>query len=185
MYNLPAFLLPALHSTLSPLLVGKIDTSKVATTNVYTYLTAIGVILNDGLPQAAWTLIGDQATRSDTSRISLIYTLVLFQVICGLVTSGVVMSNARASVLLYPDDLRNTSLIYVRLTSMLTLSSAIEMAVSNCSRALDRPDVPLFMNIVKFILNMLFDVTIMSQFHTGAPASIYEQSSCYPTSLQL
>lgn len=37
-FNLGAFLLPALYSTLSKLWVAKIDSSKVVTTDIYTYI---------------------------------------------------------------------------------------------------------------------------------------------------
>jgi hypothetical protein len=78
-FSFLTFLLPALYSTLSKLWVANIDSSQVVTTDVYTYLSVVAQILNDGLPRTAWLIIGDNSTRTPASRIGLSYTLVVFQ----------------------------------------------------------------------------------------------------------
>ena len=57
-FNLGAFLLPALYSTLSKLWIAKLDSTQVLTTDVYTYIGVIAQVLNDGLPRSAWLIIG-------------------------------------------------------------------------------------------------------------------------------
>jgi Na+-driven multidrug efflux pump len=47
------------------------------------------------------------------------------------------------------------------------LSSAIEVAVSNATRALDKPDVPLVISSIKVLTNILLDLLIISRFHVG------------------
>ncbi|KAH8727362.1 hypothetical protein GQ44DRAFT_107168 [Phaeosphaeriaceae sp. PMI808] len=68
-FNFLAFLLPALYSTLSKLWVANIDSSHVVTTDVYTYISVVAQVLNDGLPRTAWLIIGDNVTRTLSSRI--------------------------------------------------------------------------------------------------------------------
>ena len=59
LFNLAAFMLPALYGTLSKLWVANIDSSQVVTTDVYTYIGVIVNVLNDGLLRTAWSVIGD------------------------------------------------------------------------------------------------------------------------------
>lgn len=89
-----AFLLPALYSTLSKLWIANLDSSLVVTTDVYTYLGVIVEVLNEGLPRAAWLIIGDQSTRSPRSRISLSYTLILFQIVFGAVLTVIFVASS-------------------------------------------------------------------------------------------
>ncbi|KAJ0337271.1 hypothetical protein COL154_013404 [Colletotrichum chrysophilum] len=63
-FNLVAFVLPALYGTLSKLWVANIDSSLVVTTDAYTYIGVVAEVLNEGLPRAAWVIIGDKASRS-------------------------------------------------------------------------------------------------------------------------
>jgi hypothetical protein len=58
LFNLAAFMLPALYGTLSKLWVANIDSSQVVTTDVYIYIGVIVNVLNDGLPRTAWNVIG-------------------------------------------------------------------------------------------------------------------------------
>jgi hypothetical protein len=53
LFNIGAFVLPALYGTLSKLWVANIDSSMVATTDAYTYIGVIAEVLNEGLPRAA------------------------------------------------------------------------------------------------------------------------------------
>lgn len=41
----------------------------------------------------------------------------------------------------------------------------MEVAVSSCTRALDHPDVPLLISSVKFAINIILDLVIISKFH--------------------
>ncbi|KAH8793271.1 hypothetical protein BGZ57DRAFT_938170 [Hyaloscypha finlandica] len=63
--------------------------------------------------------------------------------------------------------LTDTSLRYVRISSVEALSSAMEVAVASSTRALDHPDVPLLISSIKFIVNIVLDLLIISRFHVG------------------
>lgn len=76
------------------------------------------------------------------------------------------MASAGKTAASVKDGGESASLAYVRYTSLLAFSSAIEVSVSNCARALDHPEIPFYVSICKFVLNLILDVTIMSQFHT-------------------
>ncbi|XP_044721497.1 uncharacterized protein HRG_04412 [Hirsutella rhossiliensis] len=62
-FNVAAFLLPALYSTLAKLWVARIDSSMVVTIDVYTYMATIAEVINEGLPRVSWTTIGDKYSR--------------------------------------------------------------------------------------------------------------------------
>ena len=77
-----------------------------------------------------------------------------------------------------PAGTRSASLTYVRLSSFQCLSSAIETAVSSATRSLDKPDVPLIISSVKFAVNIILDLLIISKFHVGTlKPSINAQAS--------
>ncbi|KEQ83198.1 hypothetical protein M438DRAFT_398159 [Aureobasidium pullulans EXF-150] len=152
-FNLCAFILPALYGTLSKLWVANIDSSMVVTTDVYTYIGVVAEVLNEGLPRASWLIIGDRANRSISARYSLSFTLIIIQSILGLVMS---IAFVRAA-----------SLTYIRISAFSALSSAIETAVSTSTRALDKPDVPLIISTVKFLINIVLDLLIISKVHVG------------------
>lgn len=167
-FNLGAFFLPALYGTLSKLWVANIDSSQVVTTDVYTYTGVIVNVLNDGLPRTAWSVIGDKSTRTTSSRISLTYTLLVFQVTLGAILTLIfVASSEKLAAAFVPAAVRDTSLRYVRISSVEALSSAMEVAVSCSTRALDHPDVPLLISSIKFIVNIVLDMLIISRFHVG------------------
>lgn len=67
-----------------------------------------------------------------------------------------------------PADVRAASLTYIRISSFSALSSAMETSVSACTRALDRPDIPLLISSCKFAINIILDLLIMSKFHVGS-----------------
>lgn len=67
-----------------------------------------------------------------------------------------------------PDAVRHTSLTYVRISSVEALSSAMEVAVSSSTRSLDHPDVPLLISSIKFVVNIVLDLLIISKFHVGS-----------------
>ncbi|KAL9625584.1 MAG: hypothetical protein Q9160_000297 [Pyrenula sp. 1 TL-2023] len=168
LFNFSAFLLPTLYGTLSKLWVANIDASMVATTDVYTYITTVAEVLNEGLPRAAWVIIGDRSLRSPSSRLGLAHTLILFQMALGLIMSIVFVSAAvNFAESFVPVEVRTASLTYVRISSFSALSSAIETAVSSSTRALDHPDIPLIISSIKFAVNIILDFIIISKFHVG------------------
>src|SRR4051812_44016697 len=87
LFNLAAYILPALYSTLSKLWVANIDSSLVVLTDANTYMGVVVEVINEGLPRAAWVIIGDKAARSIQSRIGLTYTLVTVQIVLGTILS--------------------------------------------------------------------------------------------------
>ncbi|KAI7976528.1 hypothetical protein EIK77_000216 [Talaromyces pinophilus] len=66
-----------------------------------------------------------------------------------------------------PYDVQKASITYVRIGAFSALSSAIEVAVSNATRALDKPDVPLLISSTKVIVNIILDFLVISKFHVG------------------
>ncbi|OAA77878.1 hypothetical protein LEL_04701 [Akanthomyces lecanii RCEF 1005] len=168
LFNLASFILPALYNTLSKLWVARIDVSLVATTDTYTYIGVVVEIINEGLPRAAWVIIGDKASRSLAQRLALTHTLILIQSVLGLVMSvafaAAAPTFARSFV---PGQIRNVSVSYVQITAFTALSSTVEVAVSSATRALDRPDVPFIISSVKFAVNIVLDLLVVSPFHVG------------------
>ncbi|KKA30632.1 hypothetical protein TD95_005039 [Thielaviopsis punctulata] len=169
LFNVAAALLPALYATLSKLWVARIDASLVVTTDAYTYIGVVVEVLNEGLPRAAWVIIGDAAARQLSHRISLAYTLILVQALLGTVMSvAFVAGAARFAAEFLPEPMRDTSLTYIRISALSALSSAVETAVAAGTRALDMPDVPLVISSTKFAANILLDMLIISKFHVGS-----------------
>ena len=168
-FNFCAFLLPALYGTLSKLWVAEIDSSQVVTTDIYTYIGVVVEVLNDGLPRAAYLIIGDRSTRTLCSRLGLSYTLITFQIVLGAVMTVVfVAASEHLAAAFVPEQVRQSSLTYVRISSMSALSSTMEIAVSSTTRALDHPDVPLVISSTKFLVNILLDMLVVSKFHLGS-----------------
>lgn len=168
LFNVGAFILPALYSTLSKLWVADIDSSLVVTTDVYTYIGVVAEVLNEGLPRAAWVIIGDKTSRPLDQRLTLSYTLIVFQSVLGLIMSIGFYTGAKTfSDGFVPVEVRAVSLKYVRISAFSALSSAIETAVAAATRALDKPDVPLLISVAKFAVNIILDLLIISRFHVG------------------
>lgn len=141
----------------------------VVTVDAYTYIGVVAEVINEGLPRAAWLVIGDNASRSLSSRIGLSQTLIAFQSLLGLIVSLIILGAARnfAGVFV-PEEVRDASLTYVRLSAFSTFSGALEYAVSNATRALDHPDVPLVISTARFIINIVLDLLLLSPFHVGS-----------------
>lgn len=138
----------------------------VVTTDVYTYIGTVAEVLNEGLPRAVWVTIADKDTRTYESRLGLANTLIIFQTTLGLIISIVLMSAANAFASTFvPHDVQQASLTYVRIGAFSALSSAIEVAVSNATRALDKPDVPLLISSIKVVVNIILDFLFISKFH--------------------
>ncbi|KAJ6787768.1 hypothetical protein PWT90_06454 [Aphanocladium album] len=168
-FNLASFILPALYSTLSKLWVARIDASLVATTDTYTYIGVVAEILNEGLPRTAWVVIGDKASRTLAQRLSLTHSMILAQVILGLLMSVVFLAAAPLFAQSFvPGQVRDVSVTYVRIGSFTALSSAVEVAVASATRALDKPNVPLVISSTKFAINICLDLLLISPFHVGS-----------------
>ncbi|QKX61778.1 uncharacterized protein TRUGW13939_08934 [Talaromyces rugulosus] len=168
-FNFCAFLLLALYSTLSKLWVANIDSSQVVTTDVYTYIGVIAQVLNDGLPRSAWLIIGDKSTRTTSSRLTLSYTMIVVQIALGALMMVLFLASSdKLAAAFVPEQVRQSSLTYVRISSVEALSSAMETVVSSCTRALDHPDVPLLISSMKFVVNIMLDLLIISRFHVGS-----------------
>ena len=166
LFNLAAFILPALYVTLSKYWVASFDSSMVVTTDAYTYIGTFAEVLNEGLPRAAWNIIADRSNRSLAARHGLSHTLITIQTILGLVMSIAVVGAARQFANVFvPKKVRDISIIYVRIAAFSALSSAIEVAVAAATRALDKPDVPLVISSVKFAVNIILDMVLISKFH--------------------
>ncbi|QQK42133.1 transmembrane protein, putative [Penicillium digitatum] len=154
--------------TLVKIWIANIDSTLVVTTDVYTYIGTVAEVLNECLPRAVWVTIADQVTRSYESRLELAHTLVAFQTVLGLIMSIILTSAAKAFTATFiPREARKASITYVQISAFSALSSAIEVAVSNATRALDKPDVPLVISSVKTVVNIILDLLIISEFHVG------------------
>lgn len=166
--NFVSFLLPALYGTLSKYWVSTIDSSVVATVDAYVYIGVVAEVINEGLPRAAWLVIGDNASRSMPSRLGLSQTLIAFQALLGLIVSLVILGAAsRFAGVFVPAEIRKVSLTYVRLGAFSTFSGVLEYATTNVTRALDYPNVPLVISLSRFLLNIVLDLLLISPFHIG------------------
>lgn len=136
-------------------------------------------VLNEGLPRAAWSIIGDKANRTLAERHGLSFTLIFVQAVLGLIMSVAFVGAAEnfADVFV-PAGVRDASLTYVRIAAFSALSSAIETAVAAATRALDQPDVPLVISSVKFSVNIILDFIFVSTFHVkGVTPTINAQAA--------
>ncbi|KAM4061794.1 hypothetical protein HRG_011795 [Hirsutella rhossiliensis] len=168
-FNIAAFLLPALYSTLTKLWVARIDSSMVVTTDVYTYMATIAEVINEGLPRVSWTTIGDKHSRKRSQRLALTHTLLLAQSFLGLVLSLILLGAAEAFARGFvPLEVRQQSITYVRIGSFSVCSGAIEAAIGAATRALDEPDVALVLSCIKFAVNIVLDLLLISTFKVGS-----------------
>lgn len=141
----------------------------VATVDAYTYIGVVAEVINEGLPRAAWLIIGDNASRSMSSRLGLSQTLIGFQAILGLIVSLIILGAASNFANAFvPAEIRDVSLTYVRLSAFSTFSGALEYATTNVTRALDYPDVPLIISLSRFLINIILDLLLISPFHVGS-----------------
>ncbi|KAI7240470.1 hypothetical protein KC330_g1189 [Hortaea werneckii] len=147
LFNVGAFVLPALYSTLSKLWVANIDASMVVTTDSYTYINTVAEVINEGLPRASWLIIGDNTNRSLAETRAVLHT-----------------HRVSGTPWTHP-VLRSASVTYVRIAAFSALTSAIEIAVAAATRALDQPDVPLVISSTKFAVNIILDLIVISKVH--------------------
>lgn len=166
-FNTTTFLLPALHATLSKLWTANIDTSLVATTDAYTYMLTATEAFTEALPRAAWLIIGDHASRPLGRRLQLTHTLIAFQAFLGLLLSVAFVAAAPTFAGRFVPEVQDVSLRYVRIVAFGVLGGMVEGAVAAATRALDKPDVPLVINSVKFAVNIVLDLLLISRFHIG------------------
>jgi Na+-driven multidrug efflux pump len=95
--------------------------------------------------------------------------MIFFQSLLGLLLTVIFLGGAdKLAAAFVPIDVRQTSLNHVRISSVLSLSSALEIAVSCAARALDYPDVPLLISSTKFVINIVLDMLIISRLHVGS-----------------
>ncbi len=114
LFNIAAFILPALYGTLSKLWVANIDSSLVVTTDAYTYIGVVVEVLNEGLPRTAWNVIGDRTNGSLADRHGLSYTLIAFQTVLGFIMSIAFVAAAQQFADAFvPAQVREASLTYV------------------------------------------------------------------------
>ncbi|KAF5673940.1 putative family oxidoreductase [Fusarium denticulatum] len=112
LFNLASFILPALYGTLSKLWVANIDSSMVVLTDAYTYMNTASEAVNEGLPRAAWVIIGDKASRSLGKRLQLTHTLIAFQSVIGLILSIIFVAAASSFANSFvPEEVRDVSTI--------------------------------------------------------------------------
>lgn len=96
-------------------------------------------VVNEGLPRAAYLIIGDKSNRTVELRLGLSYTLIIFQALLGLILSVAIFGSAeRFTQAFAPGEVVRESIKYVRIASFSCLFSAIDVSVSFATRALDR-----------------------------------------------
>ncbi|KAH8842910.1 hypothetical protein MCOR08_001229, partial [Pyricularia oryzae] len=95
--------------------------------------------LNEGLPRAAWVIIGNYTSRTVTQRFQHSNTLILFQATLGLIISLAFVGGARNFADSFvPVEVREANITYMRIGAFSAFSFLIEMAVASATRALDR-----------------------------------------------
>lgn len=83
----------------------------MVTTDIYTYIGVVIEVLNEGLPRAAYLVIGDRSTRTLCSRLGLSYTLIIFQIVFGAIMTVVfVAASERLAGAFVPEQVRQSSL---------------------------------------------------------------------------
>ena len=122
-------------------------------------------MINEGLPRGVFVVIGDKSSRSLSSRLTISWTLLYVQTILGLMLSIIFTGGAASFASTFvPEEIRHASLTYVRISAWSTIFSAISIAVSYATRALDRPDVPSFISLVTTTVNIVLDLIFISKF---------------------
>lgn len=152
-----------MYATLSRLWVAKLDPALVSVTETYTYIGTAVEVVNEGLPRAAYLVIGDRARRSERERVAISYALIFVQCVLGAALSTVICAAAPVFAGAFvPQETRARSVSYVRVGAFSALASALDVAVSFAARALDRPYVPLLISSAKTLANIVLDVVFLS-----------------------
>ena len=84
-----------------------------------------------------------------------------------IVTIVFIASAERLAAAFVPAQVKDASIKYVQIYSIPASSSAIQLAVSNRTRALDNPDVPLLIASISVAVNIVLDLLIISKFCVG------------------
>lgn len=93
------------------------------------------------------------------------------QIILGAILTVVFIASAeQLAAAFVPAAVRDSSLKYVRISSVEALSSSMAVAVACSTRALDHPDVPLLISSIQLVVNIVLDLIIISRFHVGTYA---------------
>lgn len=96
-------------------------------------------VVNEGLPRAAYLIIGDKSNRGIGDRLGLSHTLIAFQCLAGLILSVAIFGAAANFTKTFaPIDVVKESVQYVRIASFSCLFSVLEVSVSFATRSLDR-----------------------------------------------
>lgn len=95
-------------------------------------------VINEGLPRAAYKIIGDKSRQSLARRISLANTLITVQFALGLVLSVCICGAARQFAGGFVPEAKEETVLYVRIAAWSTVASAVDVAVSAGTRSLDR-----------------------------------------------
>lgn len=163
--NFLASILPALYVVLSRLWLAELNPEYVALTGAWTYVGAISNVINEGLPRAAWRVVGDRNTYSTRQRYELALALISFiSALAVLLTVLLLLSAPWLAENFVPRALRTDSILFIRLGSLSHLFLTITNVLSICTRALDEPDIPLGAQTVQFLLNIVLDMLIISRF---------------------
>lgn len=150
----------------------------VSTAETYVYIGVVVEVINEGLPRAAYKVIGDKSRRTLSERIGISNAMIMFQVALGALLSIIICSAAESFTKSFvPIEVRGESVKYVRISAFSTLFSSLDIAVSVSTRALDRPDVPLCISTVKTAINILLDVLFLSTYRvTKGEVSVNTQA---------
>ena len=134
-------------------------------------IAAIFSALNDGLPRAAWPVIGDR-TQPMHTRIAAANTLVVVQTALGAALAMAIFVCAPLFATLFvPAAVRLDALPYVRVSSLIALTSVVDVAITNTTRALDSPNVPLAISSLRCVLNIAADFALLSRWRLPFAAS--------------
>ncbi|KAI5783083.1 hypothetical protein FPQ18DRAFT_114991 [Pyronema domesticum] len=173
LFNAGSFILPAVYDTLAKLWIAHINDKLISTAETYVYIGVVVEVINEGLPRAAYKVIGDKSRRSHGQRIGIANTMIIFQLCLGMLMSVIICVAAESFTKSFvPAEVRKESVKYVRISAFSTFFSAMNTAVSVSTRALDRPDVPLVISSVKTAINIILDVLFISIYRVtpGTPS---------------
>lgn len=170
--NVLTYAIPAVYSTLSKFWVAQIDYSMVATSDTYTYMGIVAEIFNEGLPRASFRVIGDEKLTR-THRLKLVYTLLLTQMVVGVLLSIAFLAAAPAFCAAFaPDEIRAASAEYVRISAFSIFCTCIDYALATAMRAFDRPDVPLIISLSKIVVNIALDFAVLSPWRLSIVGNV-------------
>ncbi|RSH77149.1 uncharacterized protein EHS24_003783 [Apiotrichum porosum] len=177
-FNIASFIPPAVYMTLTKLWISGIDPAMVATSEAWTYIGVAAEVINEGLPRAAYKVIGDRARLSHPQRVTTAFTMIAVQCVLGAILSIIIAGAAKEFAASFvPANVWLRSVKYVRISAFSSLFSALEVAVSTSTRALDCPDVPLAIATATTALNILLDVLLVSKYRVYKNADVTTQAA--------